>query len=114
MKEFITAMGYLMLFTIIPMIFLYQGLSFHFNERRKEIALKYSMGSSFFSRYREMILMYLLPYFVILLTVWTTLNINATIATSLVLYFVVIDLLFMNWIIRRFEKKSISLVLKGE
>ena len=114
MKEFITAMGYLMLFTIIPMIFLYQGLSFHFNERRKEIALKYSMGSSFFSRYREMILMHLLPYFVILLTVWTTLNVNVTIATSLVLYFVVIDLLFMNWIIRRFEKKSISLVLKGE
>ena len=114
MKSFITAMGYLLLFTIIPMIFLYQGLSFHFNERRKEIALKYSMGSSFLSRYREMILMHLLPYFAILLTVWTTTNDNKALATKLALYFIVIDLLFMSWIVRRFEKKSISLVLKGE
>lgn len=113
-KSLITALGYLVLFSIIPMIFLYQGLSFHFNERRKEIALKYSMGSSFLSRYREMVLMHLLPYFVILLTVWTTLNVNVTIATSLVFYFIAIDLLFMAWIVRRFEKKSISLVLKGE
>lgn len=113
-KSLITALGYLVLFSIIPMIFLYQGLSFHFNERRKEIALKYTMGSSFLSRYREMVLMHLLPYFVILLTVWTTMNVSGTIATSLVFYFIAIDLLFMAWIVRRFEKKSISLVLKGE
>ena len=113
-KSLITALGYLVLFSIIPMIFLYQGLSFHFNERRKEMALKYTMGSSFLSRYREMVLMHLLPYFVILLTVWTTMNVSGTIATSLVFYFIAIDLLFMAWIVRRFEKKSISLVLKGE
>lgn len=113
-RDFFVSIGFLIIFSIIPIIFLYQSLTFHLNEKKKEIALKYSMGISFFSRYKELIILHLVPYIAIIISVWTALNIDKMIATSLIIYFVVIDLLFMAWIFNRFEKKSIAMILKGE
>ena len=105
---------FLLIFSFIPLIFLYQSLSFHLSEKKKEISLRYSMGSSFINRYREIIFLHLLPYGVLLMTLGTSLNIPKIIGMYLIIYYVFIDLIFMMVVLKKFERKSVAEVLKGE
>lgn len=105
---------FLLIFSFIPLIFLYQSLSFHLSEKKKEISLMYSMGSSFINRYREIIFLHLLPYGILLLTLGTSLNIPKIIGMYLIIYYVFIDLIFMMVVLKKFERKSVAEVLKGE
>ena len=105
---------FLLIFSFIPLIFLYQSLSFHLSEKKKEISLRYSMGSSFINRYREIIFLHLLPYGILLLTLGTSLNIPKIIGMYLIIYYVFIDLIFMMVVLKKFERKSVAEVLKGE
>jgi hypothetical protein len=113
-ETFMESIFFLLMFSLIPLIFLYQSLSFHLSETKKEIAVKYSMGSSFIKRYREIILLHLLPYGVLIFTVATSLKIPKAIGVQMILYYIVLDLIFMMIILRKFERKSVAEILKGE
>lgn len=113
-ETFMESTFFLLMFSLIPLIFLYQSLSFHLSETKKEIALKYSMGSSFIKRYREILLLHLLPYGVLIFAVITSLKIPKAIGVQMILYYIVLDLMFMMIILRKFERKSVAEILKGE
>lgn len=113
-ETFMESIFFLLMFSLIPLIFLYQSLSFHLSETKKEIAVKYSMGSSFIMRYREIIFLHLLPYGVLIFTVATSLKIPKAIGVQMILYYIVLDLMFMMIILRKFERKSVAEILKGE
>jgi len=113
-ETFMESTFFLLMFSLIPLIFLYQSLSFHLSETKKEIALKYSMGSSFIKRYREILLLHLLPYGVLIFAVVTSLKIPKAIGVQMILYYIVLDLMFMMIILRKFERKSVAEILKGE
>lgn len=113
-ETFMESIFFLLMFSLIPLIFLYQSLSFHLSKTKKEIAVKYSMGSSFIKRYREIIFLHLLPYGVLIFTVATSLKIPKAIGVQMILYYIVLDLMFMMIILRKFERKSVAEILKGE
>ncbi|MDU1412079.1 MAG: DUF1430 domain-containing protein [Clostridium sp.] len=102
------------LYTFIMLVFLYQSLYLHLEDTKKEVSVKYLMGHRFWSRYMELIILNLTPNVILLILALGVLKIPFTKAFLFTITFMIIEIIFILFRIKNFEKNNISIVLKGE
>lgn len=102
------------LYTFIMLVFLYQSLYLHLEDMKKEVSIKYLMGHRFWSRYMELIILNLTPNVILLILALGVLKIPFTKAFLFTITFMIIEIIFILYRIKNFEKNNISIVLKGE
>ena len=81
---------------------------------KKEVSIKYLMGHRFWSRYMELIILNLTPNVILLILALGVLKIPFIKAFLFTITFMIIEIIFILYRIKNFEKNNISIVLKGE
>ena len=81
---------------------------------KKEISVKYLLGHRFWTRYRDIVIFNLSPHIILLISAVGILKVPLIEAVLFVSVFMVIEILFLVYRIKKFEKNSVSTVLKGE
>ncbi|WP_346885492.1 DUF1430 domain-containing protein [Clostridium sp. UBA4395] len=113
-KTFSKTIGIILLYVFIMLVFLYQSVYLHLEEIKKEISVKYLLGHRFWSRYSGLVIFNLSPHIILLLSAVGILKIPFNEAALFVAVFMAIEIIFMVYLIKKFEKNAVSMVLKGE
>ncbi len=113
-KTFSKTVGIILLYAFIMLVFLYQSVYLHLEEIKKEISVKYLLGHRFWSRYSGLVIFNLSPHIILLLSAVGILKIPFNEAALFVAVFMAIEIIFMVYLIKKFEKNAVSMVLKGE
>lgn len=113
-KTFSKTVGIILLYAFIMLVFLYQSIYLHLEEIKKEISVKYLLGHRFWSRYSGLVIFNLSPHIILLLSAVGILKIPFNEAALFVAVFMAIEIIFMVYLIKKFEKNAVSMVLKGE
>ncbi|MGN9161409.1 DUF1430 domain-containing protein [Clostridium sulfidigenes] len=113
-KTFSKTVGIILLYVFIMLVFLYQSVYLHLEEIKKEISVKYLLGHRFWSRYSGLVIFNLSPHIILLLSAVGILKIPFNEAALFVAVFMAIEIIFLVYLIKKFEKNAVSMVLKGE
>lgn len=113
-KTFSKTVGIILLYAFIMLVFLYQSVYLHLEEIKKEISVKYLLGHRFWSRYSGLVIFNLSPHIILLLSAVGILKIPFNEAALFVAVFMAIEIIFLVYLIKKFEKNAVSMVLKGE
>lgn len=113
-KTFSKTIGIILLYAFIMLVFLYQSVYLHLEEVKKDISVKYLLGHRFWSRYRELVIFNLSPHIILLLSAVGILKVPFKEAALFVAVFMAIEIIFLVYLIKKFEKNAVSTVLKGE
>ncbi|GEM_PF-875381 len=102
------------LYTFIMLVFLYQSVYLYMEETKRLISVQYVLGHGKLSRYSEIIVMNLAPHAFLFMISVIFLSIPINLIFNFCATFMVIELLFMIYMIKKFEKNTVIVVLKGE
>lgn len=113
-QVFIELFSKLFIYGFVYILFVLQFMTLYIQEERKEMSLQYMVGKSRWDRYGNIYLTNLCIYMCIILlaVIWQGIPFEMCIQFSLIAF--VFDSILMTIFIKRFERKSIALSLKGE
>lgn len=102
------------LYTFIVLVFLYQSVYLYMEETKRIISVQYVLGIGRVSRYSEIIVMNLAPHAFLFMISVIFLSIPINLIFNFCAIFMGIELLFMIYMIKKFERSTVIVVLKGE
>ena len=111
---FMEIFGKIFIYGFVYMLFAIQFMTLYIQEERKEMSLQYMAGKNRWDRYGNIYLINLCIYLCIILlgVIWQGISFEMCLKFSIMGF--IFDSILMTLFIRRFEKKSIVLSLKGE
>lgn len=101
-------------YTFILLVFLYQSVYLYMEETKRLISLQYVLGHGKISRYSEIIVMNLAPHVFLFMISVLFLSIPIKLILTFCAAFMLIEFLYMVYMIKKFERNTVVVVLKGE
>ncbi len=101
-------------YTFILLVFLYQSVYLYMEETKRLISVQYVLGHGKISRYSEIIVLNLAPHAFLFMISILFLSIPTKIIFTFCATFMIIEILFMMYMIKKFERNTVIVVLKGE
>ena len=101
-------------YTFILLVFLYQSVYLYMEETKRMISVQYVLGHGKLSRYSEIIVMNLAPHAFLFMISILFLSIPTKLIFTFCVTFMLIEFLFMVYMIKKFERNTVIVVLKGE
>ncbi len=112
-KDVIEAVGTLVIYTLMILVFLYQSVYLYMKEKKKVISVQYLLGYNRFKRYRKMIGMNIIPYGIVFIIAIIFLKISVFTVLCFIIPYSLVELFFMYYMIRKFEITTVVAVLMG-
>lgn len=113
-KNISITIGTMIFYNFILLVFLYQSVYLYMEETKRLISVQYVLGHGKISRYSEIIVMNMAPHAFLFMISVLFLSIPTKLIFTFCAIFMLIELLFMVYMIKKFQRNTVIVVLKGE